>query len=145
MSSRDRIFFTPWLKVIVQVLGQFPIFPNRPADWCANCVFNVRSMEIGTLLEHARMNIYSCRAIADLSPDSHGSHFPKWLPANTNESNSMLCSSTSCLFLHMFLSGKAAKCFLSSYARSRREANFRLDIDCPLVWFFSLDRSNYAR
>ena len=39
------------------------------------CAFNDKSMKLGTKLEGIIRNIFSFRAIADLSRDPNGSHF----------------------------------------------------------------------
>ena len=51
---------------------------HSPADKCKIspfCAFNDKSMKLGTKLEGIIRNIFSYRAIADLSRDPNGSHF----------------------------------------------------------------------
>ena len=47
-----------------------------------NCAFNDKSMKFGTLLEYTIMVIFGYRAIADLTCDKIGSHFPIWPPSS---------------------------------------------------------------
>ena len=66
-------------------------FTNRPAMlivqqisdkiWL-NCAFNDTSMKFGTLLEYTFLVIFGYRAIADLTCDKIGSHFPIWPPSS---------------------------------------------------------------
>ena len=46
-----------------------------------NCEFNDTSMTFVTLLEYTTMAIFGYRAIADLTCDKIGSHFPIWPPS----------------------------------------------------------------
>ena len=47
-----------------------------------NCAFNDKSMKFGTLLEYTFLVIFGYRAIADLTCDKIGSHFPIWPPSS---------------------------------------------------------------
>ena len=47
-----------------------------------NCAFNDTSMKFGTLLEYTFLVIFGYRAIADLTCDKIGSHFPIWPPSS---------------------------------------------------------------
>ena len=46
-----------------------------------NCAFNDTCMKFGTLLEYTFLVIFGYRAIADLTCDTIGSHFPIWPPS----------------------------------------------------------------
>ena len=50
------------------------------ADKWINCAFNDTSMTFGTLFEYTFLVIFGYRAIADLTCDQIGSHFPIWPP-----------------------------------------------------------------
>ena len=46
-----------------------------------NCAFNDTSMKCGTQLEYTFLVIFGYGAIADLTCDTIGSHFPIWPPS----------------------------------------------------------------
>ena len=58
--------------------GLVALTANSPSDKCKIspfCVFDDKNMKLSTKLEGIIRNIFSYRAIADLSRDPNGSHF----------------------------------------------------------------------
>ena len=64
--------FTPRCLIVQQISDKI---------WL-NCAFNDTSMTFGTLLENTFLVIFGYRAIADLTCDKIGSHFPIWPPSS---------------------------------------------------------------
>ena len=72
------IFKLHWNYSIDSILT----FPYSAADMWNDCGFDDKSMKFGTLLEYTFLVIFGYRAIADLTCDKIGSHFPIWPPSS---------------------------------------------------------------
>ena len=62
--------------------GHFLLVQQISDNIWLNCAFNDTSMKFGTLLECTFLVIFGYRAIADLTCDKIGSHFPIWPPSS---------------------------------------------------------------